>query len=175
MKTLSLLLVLVVSPFCHAGDYNSQIDAFFAVLGKRNNSEAVDSLFSTNPGIAKNNPAGIQDVKSALDAQAIKYGKIESWKKVGEYVVGDYYAYVTYYVGYEYQPLWMEFQFFKSKDGWRISMFNFSSDIREEIQQRARYEVSKKTEPNKALVPTATAVTPAADAPVAPAAAAAHL
>ena len=31
------------------------------------------------------------------------------------------------------------------------------------------------TEPNKALVPTATAVTPAADAPVAPAAAAAHL
>ena len=32
-----------------------------------------------------------------------------------------------------------------------------------------------KTEPNKALVPTATSVTPAADAPVAPAAAAAHL
>jgi hypothetical protein len=32
-----------------------------------------------------------------------------------------------------------------------------------------------KPEPNKALVPTATSVTPAADAPVAPAAAAAHL
>ena len=36
-------------------------------------------------------------------------------------------------------------------------------------------EKSETNEPNKALVPTATSVTPAADAPVAPAAAAAHL
>jgi hypothetical protein len=36
-------------------------------------------------------------------------------------------------------------------------------------------ENDKTKEPNKALVPTATSVTPAADAPVAPAAAAAHL
>jgi hypothetical protein len=106
-------------------------------------------LFSTNPRVLKNNPTGIQDIKNGLDAQETRSGKLESWNKVGEYVVGDYYAYVTYYTAYEYYPVWMEFQFFKSKDGWRIAGFTFSAEISDDIQKRARYEVSKKTEPKQ--------------------------
>jgi hypothetical protein len=149
MKKLFLLLILTFSHASYAADYQTEIDSFFLLLGKGKNSEAVDSLFTTNPKIVKNNPTGIQDIKNGIDAQVTRSGKLESWNKVGEYVVGDYYAYVTYYTAYEYYPVWMEFQFFKSKDGWRIAGFHFSSEISDDIQKRARYEVSKKTEANK--------------------------
>jgi hypothetical protein len=45
----------------------------------------------------------------------------------------------------------------------------------EALSEAVQKALKEETEPNKALVPTAISVTPAADAPVAPAAAAAHL
>jgi len=50
-----------------------------------------------------------------------------------------------------------------------------TSERRKMMARFVEASFEEKTEPNQASVPTATSVTPAADAPVAPAAAAAHL
>lgn len=137
MKTIAVLLLVIISNFTFASDYQADIDLFFESLEKGEVDIAVDKIYSSNPYVSAI-PDGILNIKNQLKALPGIVGKLNKLEKIDTYKVGETLVQVTYIATYDRQPVRFEFQYFKLNDGWRINSMSFDDAIFEKVSELAR-------------------------------------
>jgi len=137
-----LIASLLFTPVAHAGDYNADIDDFFALYDKGKVVEAVDRVYSTNPWInAKADD--VTKVKNQLSGIGELVGTYLGKERIGEQKIGDRMVHVTYLALYQRQPVRMEFQYYRPGDDWIIYSYSFDDKIDDELKQAARETIAQ--------------------------------
>jgi len=141
---LGLIIILSlfssISSLASTANYMDDIDAFFKLLKSGKSSEAADKIYESNPYVTAI-PDAILNVKTQLSGLPTLVGGINAIENVGSYYVGESLAHITYIVTYDRQPLRFEFQYFKVRDGWRISSFSFDDTVFDDVNKAARQAV----------------------------------
>ena len=137
MKISLFLFTILLSFNSFASGYQSEIDAFFKLYKKGEINKAIESIYKSNKYVSSN-PDQIINIKNQLSSLQGLVGEVNNINKIDTYLVGDNFVHVTYIVTYDRQPIRYEFQFFKVKQGWRISSFSFDDNLTNEIEILAR-------------------------------------
>ena len=140
MKKITIVLLLLLSSTSFYAQNNTKdiIDNFFRNYETHGPSLAVDKLYETNPWTNR-----IQDAINNIKTQLVRFDE----ELVGEYYgyeelvvkkLGDSYELHSYFLKFDRQFLRLTFQFYKPKDDWRLSSFQFDDKFDEEIEEAAK-------------------------------------
>jgi hypothetical protein len=143
MVFLAMTLFLRESGASTTGEYDDIVNKFFDLISQGKTTEAVDSLYKTNPWSDKVQDA-IQQVKSSLISMEAISGKYRDSVQIVKKTMGDRLIYMYYLVAYDRQPLRFEFHLYRPGDKWVIQNFAFSDKITEDIRDFAKYDLGAK-------------------------------
>jgi len=132
----------MITGYAHAGDYNSEISKFFTLFESGKKTEAVDSLYSTNPWMTSASDA-IQNIKTQFEGIEKLVGNYNGKELIDEHNIKNRFVHITYLALYDRQPVRMEFQFYRPKNDWIIYSFSFDIEFDNEVEKGARDIISK--------------------------------
>lgn len=142
--SLVLSLALLLAPAAaSAGDYQPQIDQFFATLKAGKSNEALDALYATNKWMARSSDQ-VQNVKSRMASLEKLVGSLRAWEKLQDIQVGTRFAYVSYVVVYDRQPIRFEFEFYRPGDEWSVFGFSLDDKLDDDVEQAARAQLVRR-------------------------------
>ena len=135
-------VLLVLSTGAFAAGYQDEIDKFFDLYAQGKQSEAVDSIYSTNPWVSQAKDQ-VENVRTQLLGIARLVGDYQGHQKIGEQNVGERFTHVTYLALYDRQPVRFEFQFYRPKDKWIVYSFAFDVKFMDEVEAAARQRIAE--------------------------------
>jgi hypothetical protein len=133
----SLLLVMTISAAQAQDNPEAMIENFFSMYEKDGAIKALDSLYSSNPWIARNQDA-VENLKSSLSAINTLVGDYYGYEYINHRSVGDSFILYSYMVRYDRQPIRFQFQFYKPHNEWRIFSFSYDEELDDEIEEAAK-------------------------------------
>ena len=146
MKKIVLILICIMfmpAVTLAASGYQGEINKFFKLFEAGKKSEAVNSIYRTNPWMDSAQDA-IINIKNQLQSLDKLVGNYNGKEKVGELDVRGRFVHITYLALYDRQPVRMEFQFYRPKDEWIIYSFSFDVKFDDEVEAMARKNILKK-------------------------------
>jgi hypothetical protein len=142
MRLLLAATLFTLSSAALAAGYQDEIDRFFSLYEQGKASEAVDSIYSTNPWVSQAKDQ-VENVRTQLTGIGRLVGGYQGKQKIGEHNIGDRFTHVTYLSLYERQPVRFEFQFYRPQDKWIVYSFAFDVEFMDEVQAAARARIAE--------------------------------
>ncbi len=142
MKTFVTIIFVLISSQAVAGNYTDEVNKFFKLYEMGKKSEAVDSIYSTNPWMTSAADAIVQ-IKSQFQNIENLVGNYNNKVLVDETNIKDRFVHLTYLALYDRQPVRMEFQFYKPKKDWIIYSFSFDVDFDDDIENETRKKIAR--------------------------------
>ena len=143
MRKYILFLILIIPMSSFANDYQQEINEFFKLYESGKKTEAVDSIYRTNPWM-RAAADSIEHVKTQLRGIEKLVGNYNGKEKIGEFKIKQRYVHITYLALYDRQPIRMEFQFYRPKTDWIIYSFSFDDKFPDDMEKKARGEIMMK-------------------------------
>jgi hypothetical protein len=144
-KFVKKLLIATLLIYCiptQAQNYKQEIDKFFTLFEANKKTEAVDSVYSTNPWMTSASDA-IQQIKTQFQDIEKIVGNFNGKTLIDETNVKDRFVHVTYIALFDRQPVRMEFQFYRPANDWIIYSFSFDIDFDDDIEVGVRQKIAK--------------------------------
>jgi len=121
-------------------DYHAITAKFLGLFAQGKVTEAVDDLFGRNPYMSRKADE-IAQLKSQVMNMASMMGEYDSHELIVEKSMGKRFVNLTYLAYYNRQPIRLNFQFYKAKDGWVPYTFTFDDNFAAELREAAKAEV----------------------------------
>jgi hypothetical protein len=116
--------------------YEAISTKFFYMLQQQNSDEAIDYIFSTNPGLKKM-PDKVEQLKAQFASLDKLVGRYITNAKLTETQVAGRFVYQHYFVAYERQPISIRIKYYKPGADWMCYSLQFDADLADLIQKRA--------------------------------------
>jgi hypothetical protein len=124
--------------------YQALSDKFFDLLKQGKTSDAVDYMFSTNPGLAKMTDQSEQ-LKSQFASVGTLMGPYVSHTKLVETKVAGMFVYQHYFVAYQRQPISIRIQYYKPGAMWLCYSLQFDVKLTDEIKELSDEKITMDT------------------------------
>ncbi len=121
-------------------EYHRLIDSFFTLLGQHKSGSALDYIYDTNLNL-DNIKAQVAEKRVRFIADMERFGPFQQHAIVLEREYAGLYAYLYVIAVCDFQPVKMEFHFYKPKQRWRLYSFTYSRHLDQDIADILKYEL----------------------------------
>lgn len=111
------------------------IETFHNKLKVNDFDTSLDTLYVSNPWIAKNEEA-IQKLKTSFVSLPSVVGPFYEAEYIRSEVAGGHFIVLYYLAIFDRQPLVFQYSFYRPKDNWLIYSFSFNADLDSVIQKK---------------------------------------
>lgn len=117
-------------------------EKFFSIFDKQGVDAAIDTLYSTNKWMTKNQKA-VDNLKEQMtqELNSESIGNYFGQDLVIDKQLTDNYRVLRYIVKFERQPIKFTFQYYRPNKEWKIYSFRYSFRVAEEIEEATTLEL----------------------------------
>lgn len=139
MKTITLIFIVLfsVTKLSYAQSPESLSSGFFSVYKDKSFSEALTSLYKTNPQAA-NREAERDSIDRQLRRVLNTTGKFLGYELISKKVASSRVVLLTYLASYDNKPLTFRILFYKPNNDWIFQNIKFDASIGEELERASK-------------------------------------
>jgi hypothetical protein len=137
MKKILLLFVVILCCYnVTKAQSNPEllIDSFFVLYKNVGIEKAIDFVFATNKYMEQSKEV-IDNIKLRLSRATPLLGPYQGYDLFIKKQAGQSYAYLSYLIKYDRQPIQISFILYKPKDKWQIQNLRFDDKVDDELEK----------------------------------------
>ncbi|WP_108811412.1 hypothetical protein [Sphingorhabdus sp. Alg231-15] len=143
--TLAIASLAIAAPSFAQATPESIANSVLVDLKAGDATNVVENLLAKAPLISTG-PAEKTNLINTLNTLFSSYGEVEGWELVGSRYASNRYVEQSYIVFQEQYAMSLELKFYRAKDGWNLTAFNFNDKLEEPIAAQFMADLAKSLE-----------------------------